>query len=78
MKSSYNPNSKILRAFIVISMAIGTIILLPVILLSLPFYFSWNLSSIILESAMMKENDKEDAWKNFSIDFNSWKKASEK
>jgi hypothetical protein len=70
-----NPSSKLLRTFLTLSIAIGTIVLLPIIILVSPFVFAWSLSATLIEKSIMKSEGIEqlDNWNAFSIDFSKWK-----
>jgi hypothetical protein len=73
MKNMLDPNSKMLRAFMTTTIAIGTIVLSPVIILVAPFVLAWSISGILLEKKVDKDLD---MWDEYSFDFSkfsSWK-----
>jgi len=79
MKSAVNLDSKLLRTFMTVALAVGTVVLLPVIITAIPFVFAWNLSGVLLEkNAMKNNNDKLESWDSFSVDFSKWKTMDKK
>jgi len=78
MKKMLDPNSKMLRVFMTITIAVGAIALTPLIILSVPFVLAWTFSGVILEKKVDKDLD---MWDEYAFDFSkfsSWNKTEGK